>query len=152
MPIQEGRGGRIGNLQENAVLLYPQGDGGAGGPEDETRQMRRLRIALWILVFIWLVGEARAGSFCAEAALCGTPTEYMVVYIGGPGWSWQVEHIITDHEVGTWPRLYCWTPDMEDLPTGLVFIVFTAGNLAGESPTEHGFYPGEGYFPSPPCP
>lgn len=37
--------------------------------------------------------------------------------------------------------------DADLLPPDLVFMLVTAANQEGESPTEHGAYAGEGYFP-----
>lgn len=46
----------------------------------------------------------------------------------------------------------CWEGNVDFPDADIVFVLATAFNSIGESPTEHGSFYGEGYFPVEPCP
>ena len=115
---------------------------------------------------VWSVGAA---VLLAGALAAVSPVKHLWKNVGFPPdqelHQWSVAHC------GAWVEMYTARPgepwyhrgssytnpatfneDVLQWPGGLVLVVFVACNQAGCSPTQHGSYPGEGYFPSEGCP
>ena len=65
----------------------------------------------------------------------GEGTDRNHIYAAKYGKPWSKIATVEDSE--------CWYGSLGELPYGLVFLVVTAENEHGESPTEHGEYPGD---------
>lgn len=106
---------------------------------------RRLHRALWFLVLVLLAGAlARGGEF---HDVCWT-YRGGYVHTGAIVSFARYGHFWRDAVWVSYPQ-NCVTIDPESLQPGLVFILVTTFNAAGESSTEHGVCPGAGWEPVP---